>query len=236
MISDLRLRWQERQRRNRIKALLPCAILVPSLNRPQNLRRTVESIHNSTPEAHFILFMVSDAESMAILDELGEWYIDDSNVDDHRYVTRMNKLIDCLDDAKTIFFGSDDVIHHPGWLGKALEVMETGPSVVVVNDLHNGAGTQALIRRSYLERAVYDAPGLAFHPGYLHNFADTEMFVTASHQGELARSMESIVEHLHPIFRAANSAPWDETYDNAQRGWDQDEDLYRKRFLAITAT
>jgi hypothetical protein len=41
--------------------LLPCAILVPSLNRPQNLKALVENIHETTPEEHFIVFCVSDA-------------------------------------------------------------------------------------------------------------------------------------------------------------------------------
>ncbi len=219
-----------------ISDLLPCAILVPSLDRPQRIRDVVSNIHQNTPESHFILFMVSDPESMTILDELGEWYVDDSDCDDRRYVTRMNKLVRWLDDAKTIFFGSDDVIHHAGWLTSALRVMDAGPSVVVVNDLHNANGTQALIRREYLERAVFDAPGLAFHPGYAHNFADNEMFLTALRRGEIARAMESIVEHLHPLFGSSNSLPWDSTYRDVQKGWDQDEALFRARSELILAS
>jgi len=216
-----------------ISDLLPCAILVPSLNRPQNIRDIVANIHGNTPEEHFILFMVSDPESMTILDELGEWYVDDSDCEDRRYVTRMNKLVKWLDDAKTIFFGSDDVIHHTGWLTNALRVMDGGPSVVVVNDMHNRNGTQAVVRREYLQRAVFDAPGLAFHPGYGHNFADNEMFVTAQKQGEFARAMNSFVEHRHPMFQGANAAPWDETYINAQKLWARDEELFLDRLEMI---
>ena len=216
-----------------IEDLLPCAILVPSLNRPQNLRATIANIHENTPEAHFILFCVSDQESKDILDELEEWYVDDSDCEDRRYVTRMNKLVKWLDDAKTLFFGSDDVIHHQGWLTAALRVMDEGPSVVVVNDLHNANGTQAVIRREYLQRAVFDAPGLAFHPGYGHNFADNEMFATAQVRGEYARAPLSVVEHLHPLFGSANAANWDETYRGAQRTWDRDEELWRTRSQMI---
>lgn len=209
------------------------AILVPSLNRPQFIRRITDNIHEATPEPHTILFCVSDQASMDILDELGEWYLDDSDVEDRRYVTRMNKLINYLDDATTLFFGSDDVIHHEHWLRNALRLMETGPSCVVMNDMHNSAGTQALIRREYLERAVYDAPGLAFHPDYLHNFADNEMFWTASLHGELAQAQDAIVEHLHPLFNAENSVPWDETYRNAMAGWAADEQRWKFRYDAI---
>jgi len=216
-----------------IEDLLPCAILVPSLDRPQNLRATVANIHENTPESHFILFCVSDQESKDILDELEEWYVDDSDCEDRRYVTRMNKLVKWLDDAKTLFFGSDDVIHHQGWLTAALRVMDEGPSVVVVNDLHNANGTQAVIRREYLQRAVFDAPGLAFHPGYGHNFADNEMFATAQMQNEYARALFSFVEHLHPLFGASNAAKWDETYRGAQRTWDRDEAIWRARSQMI---
>lgn len=209
--------------------LLPTAILIPSLNRPQNLRRVVENIREATPEAHFILFCVSDANSRDILDELGEWYLDDSDCEDRRYVTRMNKLIDHIDDAETIFFGSDDVIHHKGWLSAALKVMDTGPSMVVCNDLHNLAGTQAVIRRDYLDRAVFDAPGKAFHPGYSHNFADNEMFYTANVRGEMAHARDAVVEHLHPLFGSINAMPWDQTYRDAQAGWDQDVSLWKQR-------
>ncbi len=213
-----------------ISDLLPTAILIPSLNRPQNVRRTIENLAANTPEAHYTLWCVSDPESKKILDEAGEWYLDDSDRDDRRYVTRMNRLLSYIEDARTIFFDSDDVIHHPRWLTYALAVMdETGKSCVVVNDQRNMAGTQAVIRREYLERAVFDKPGLAFHPGYIHNYADNEMFYTAQVQDEFARAPLAVVEHLHPAFKAANALPWDKTYLDAYRGIEHDLAIWRER-------
>jgi len=219
-----------------ISDLLPCAILVPSLNRPQNLKRLVEGIHSATPEMHFINFCVSDDESKAALDDLDEFYLDDSDFEDRRYVTRMNKLVGELDDAKTVFFGSDDVLHHDGWLRAALTVMEReNKAVVVVNDMHNANGTQAVVRRDYLPHAVFDDPREAFHNGYLHNFADNEMFLTAQVQGEFTRAMDSFVEHLHPLFGSNNKLGWDDTYNNAQKGWEQDSALWDFRRAQIFA-
>lgn len=208
------------------------AILIPSLNRPQRLRMTTEVIHANTAEPHRILFCVSDNESKSILDELGEWYLDDSDDTDRRYVTRMNKLVRHLTDEETMFFGSDDVIHHPGWLTEALKEIDAH-AVVVVNDCHNSNGTQAVVRRDYLDKAVFDSPGDAFHGGYQHNFADNEQHFTAGKQGEYARAMESYVEHLHPLFRSHNAIPWDETYRGAMNGWDHDERLFRERAALI---
>lgn len=210
------------------------AILIPSLNRPQRLRMTTEVIHANTPEPHRILWCVADDASKAILDELGEWYLDDAADPDRRYVTRMNKLVRHLSpNEETVFFGSDDVIHHPKWLTKALVAMAEGPAVVVVNDCHNSNGTQAVVRRDYLERAVFDAPGEAFHGGYHHNFADNEQHFTALKQGEYGRAMDSYVEHLHPLFQSHNAIPWDTTYRVAMDGWQHDEHLFAERAALI---
>lgn len=217
--------------------LLPTAILIPSLNRSHRLESVINNVSARTPLPHRRVFCVGDEKSKLVLHFMGEEYVDDSESEDKRYVTRMNKLVSELKDEQTIFFGSDDVIHHHGWLENALEVMSTDPypSLVVVNDMRNPNGTQALMRRDYLEQAVFDAPGLAFHPGYLHQFADNEQFATAMAQGEYARAMASCVEHLHPLFKASNSLPDDETYRQAQdwKTWLHDTEMWKTRQVAI---
>lgn len=220
-----------------IADFLPVAILVPSLNRPQRIIETAANIHRNTPQPHTILWMVSDPESIEILTELDEPFIDDSAADDRRYVTRMNVLAREARQrgVKTMFFGSDDVVHHSGWFEAAVAVMESlGKSVIVVNDLHNPQGTQALIRTEYLDLAVIDSPGDAFHTGYLHNFADNEMFYTASRRGQIARAFASHVEHLHPHWQSHNSIAWDSTYQVAIDGWAHDEALFRRRAELIS--
>jgi hypothetical protein len=220
-------------------ALLPCAILIPSLNRAHRLRDLVANIHATTPEPHQLLFCVGDPDSSAILDDLDEWYLYDEEDPDKRYVTRMNKLahivVDQLPEMRTIFFGSDDVKHHPGWLTEALFWMEKGPSVIVVNDLRNRSGTQALIRVEYLQEAVFDSPGDAFHSGYGHNFADTEMFTVAVNKMKLGRAMDSFVEHLHPIWGARNAMEWDSTYEvGAPEKSAADQELFEARMIRFS--
>lgn len=214
---------------------LPCAILVPSLNRGQRLEFVAKNIHEATPEDHRILFCVGDPASKEVLDRIGEWYLDDTDDPDKRYVTRMNKLIQHIGDAQTVFFGSDDVIHHPDWLSNALKVMEQGASVVVVNDLRNQNGTQALVRASYLKSAVFDNPKQAFHDGYGHNYADNEMFFTAYMQNQYARAMDAYVEHLHPVFGHPKAIEWDDTYTNATKSWEEDQRRFEDRAKLIEA-
>lgn len=212
------------------------AILIPSLNRPQRIRRTALMLRENTPEKHKVYWCVSDLESKNILFEIGGIFVDDSEIDDHRYVTRMNKLVRLIDDEDTIFFGSDDVIYHPGWLREAQRALRNDAGVVVVNDLRNRNGTQALIDRDYLELAVFDAPGDAFHAGYRHNFADTEQFFTAHKRGRYARAMTSYVEHLHPIWGRPNSLEWDTTYELGViggEGYEADRVLFEARAKLI---
>ena len=213
---------------------MTCAILIPSLNRSHRLIETLVHIRQNTPEDYLVVFCVSDSASVSILEALGERYINDFDDPDQRYVTRMNKLVRHPDvlGSETIFFGSDDVIHRPGWLGAALRAMESA-DLVVVNDLHNPNGTQALMKTSYLPRAVFDSAGDAFHAGYHHNFADNEQHFTAWKRGQYVRAMGSIVEHLHPVFQGENAMPWDSTYAQAQVGWSHDEDLFRERAALI---
>jgi hypothetical protein len=215
--------------------LVPTAVLIPSLGRSHRLRTVVQNIRETTPEPHKMMFCVGDPESKAILDELGEWYFDDTDDADKRYVTRMNKLVRGLRGAKTVFFGSDDVLHHSGWLSAALRVMVDGASVVVVNDMRNRNGTQALVRFDYLTKAVFDDASVAFHPGYLHNFADSEMFYTAHRHGAYARAYDSYVEHLHPIFQEGSPLEWDKTYTDAMKGWEHDEQLFEARMKTFDA-
>lgn len=214
------------------------AILVPSLGRSEYLRVVVENIHEATPEDHRIYFAVGDPSSRAILDERSEFVMWDGEDPDKRYVTRMNKLIHHVKED-FVFFGSDDVVHEQGWLSKALLVVGKGYPVVVVNDLSNPNGTQALMATDALREACFDDPDAAFHHGYRHNFADTEMFNTARIQGKLARAMDSVVAHLHPHGHTAffenphQKRPSDATYTNAQANWAEDAALFEKRMRQL---
>lgn len=209
------------------------AVLIPSLGRAEHARWVHGNIEQNTPEPHEQLWCYSgeDYETELCVPDVPR--IRDDELDDKRYVTRMNKLAAWAVERGNdyVFFGSDDVIHHPFWLSRALDVMENAPDaeVVVVNDLRNPQGTQALVRTSYLPLAVFDDPTSAFHPGYLHNFADTEMFFTARMRGVCYRAMDSHVEHLHPLHNKNGPRKWDKTYDDAQSNWNHDQKLWEAR-------
>lgn len=217
------------------------AILIPSLGRPQYVQRVFGNIERNTPEPHLQVWCTQGwdyREKLMKLAPLPVLY-DDTGMDDTRYVTRMNKMVrtfingpTVIPDVEYLFFGSDDVVFHPHWLSHAMKVMKEAPDaqVVVVDDMRNPAGTQALVDVRYLEAAVFDEPGNAFFSGYEHNFADTEMFRTAEKHGVIYRAMDSKVEHLHPLQnQGGGGRPWDKTYADAQGNWHHDAALFGER-------
>lgn len=230
------------------------AILVPSLGRAHRVETVYRNISEATSEDHVQLWMAHGDDYRAEFTRLGFvelhegglmpapevqcLWLDDSHNnedEDYRYVTRNNKLAKAAKvlGCEWIFFGQDDVDFHEGWLSAAIaQSAVTDKAVVLVNDLHNPNGTAALMRVSYMEKAVFDQPGLVFHPGYQHNFADNEQHYTALMRNEVTRAKNAVVEHLNPVF-GPSQMQHDDTYRLSADGWDHDAKLWRARREAI---
>lgn len=199
-------------------------IFIP-LMRFERFPLLVANIRLTTPEPYEIHVMVSGAPSEAIWGR--QWpdchlWLDGGGT----YIERMNTLF-CLSKAPHFFLGADDVVFYDGWLAPALAAMEEVDGVVAVNDLHNPAGTCGLVSRRYIEEmGTIDQPGLVLHPGYRHNWCDSELFATAKHRGRFAYCAESVVEHLHPC---AGKAEDDEVYRLGISSEPQDRALFVSR-------
>jgi glycosyltransferase involved in cell wall biosynthesis len=188
------------------------AILTPVLNRPQNVRPLLESIEQSTPDAH-VLFLCDSgdiAEQDAISKEEGRMLSPGGS-----YAAKIRAGIEATD-TPLVFLGADDLRFRPGWLAAALACMVDGVQVVGVNDLiprphRPGHATHFLMTR---EAAVL--PCLDGSPGPMFNYmawrCDDELIATATKRGMYAYAPDSYVEHLHPM---VSKAPDDATY---QRG------------------
>jgi len=236
---------------------MTAAILVPSLGRPFRVQEVVENIDRATPQDHVQIWCAHGQEYREAFTKLGfteiveagsipgdeqhRIFYDDSvgnRDEDYRYVTRNNKLVRAavMLGSKAVFFGQDDVLFANGWLEEAQSVMEyEGKEVVVVNDLHNPGGAAALMKTSYLDRAVFDSPGDAFHAGYQHNFADNEQHFTAMMRNTITRAHRSVVEHLNPIFHGEKYLKVDDTYRLSAAGWGHDQKLWQERRKMIEA-
>lgn len=157
------------------------AILVPVLNRPQNVRPLVESVEAATPEPHEIVFLIEKPPSdhdeyAAILDVCNGREAKTNGRISARWCeppgtwARKINLGFRVTTEPFVFLAADDLRFHHGWLTEALRVMHELPPVMLIpetcvvgtNDLgnqrtydHAVAGyphsTHSLVRRSYID-------------------------------------------------------------------------------------
>jgi glycosyltransferase involved in cell wall biosynthesis len=213
----------------------PVTVIVPVLNRPDNVRPLVESLQASTGLAE-ILFVVEedDKAELDAIREVGASY----------HVTKRHTFAEKVNDAwphtgtPWIMLAGDDVRFRPGWLNHAAHVARvSGADVVGTNDLGNPwvttghHATHMLIRSEYVREvgASWDGPGIVCHEGYRHNFVDNEIVMAAKQRGTWAPSLGAIVEHLHPAWKKNTS---DDVYALGNESYDKDQKLFESRLKA----
>lgn len=192
------------------------AVLIPVLNRPQNVRPVFESITATVPDAH-VLFICDpgDIKQQDAIAALDARMISPGG----SYAHKINAGFDATTEP-WVFTGADDLRFHPEWFERALRWAGPDTGVIGTNDLCNSRvmcgehSTHSLVRRTYIDResGVIDNPGRVMHEGYQHEFCDDELVQTAMARGRYVHAFDAIVEHLHPL---VGKAPDDATY---QRG------------------
>lgn len=218
----------------------PTAIIVPVLNRPAHVARTLEYFDAVTPEPHVIVFVADedDDAELAALEAAGA---------DHlkvpagaSYAQKVNAAYRMTNEP-LLFMAADDLKPHRHWLDVAADHLDReGVSVVGTNDVANKRtmlgehSTHTLFTRAYIEAesGTMDEPDVVLHEGYAHEYCDDEFVATAKHRGRYAHAFGSIVEHLHPI---AGKAPMDDTYRRGQEHTRESRRLFRQRARTLWA-
>lgn len=206
------------------------AIFVPSLNRSHRLRALIKNCHEVTPEPHIFHFMVcqQDMASRVILEELGENYFTDLPTDygSQHFPHRIQYLYEHTSEP-WFLTASDDILFHPGWLTAAFSERSPEHKVITFRDLNNPNGTNFLVNREYIDTqsGCLDVPKHVYHPDYIHNFSDDELWGTAQMRGAFLRC-SGIIEHLH---WGPGKNTYDETYARADRANEADRALWASR-------
>lgn len=229
------------------------AILVPVLNRPQNVAPLVESFLAGCPEdstLHFLLNRddrVEDAEIDRVLnprdypDALYEVRFEHLYCEGTSWPQKINEGYAAFADwADWYLCAADDITFTPGWW-EATKELRDDPTIGVIgtNDSATGTGNprvaagdhtcHPLIRASYIrDYGTVDQPGLAVFPGYHHSFVDDELVWTAKIRGTWAFCREAVIEHNHPWWKP-EEASWDATYEKGQSSFEQDKSLWMQR-------
>jgi len=215
-------------------------VLVPVLDRPQNVKPLVESFLTSgTPgELWFICEIDDISERIELESYLGLARIKVLPVvAAHTWPEKINTGVDFVD-ADWYLCAADDVTFGKGWWDTTLN-LRTNPTVGVIgtNDSPNGTGNprvavgqhtcHPLMARWYIDLGTIDEPGLATHDGYHHWFVDDELVWTAKIRGAWAYCQEAIIEHHHPYWDP--TIPVDNTYQLGEANSETDKELWCAR-------
>ena len=209
--------------------MIPLAILVPVLRRPQNVRPLLESIAATTPGARVVF--IADPDDVRERDEIRyaqslDWPMPVHEIDfAGGYAHKINRAIK-LTTETLLFLGADDLRFRPGWRDAAEAALHPA-EVVGVNDLlarphRPDHATHFLVTRSYAARGTIDGQDGLLSEAYEHNFVDDELIATATQRGVYAYAADAQIQHLHPIA----GAPMDPTYEKGYETMRRD----RRRF------
>lgn len=201
------------------------------------------SVDAATDDYRLLFVATGDdeAELTALSDAGADWIVPSAHRNTGDYARKINAGMRASIEP-LIFTGADDLVFRPGWFEAAVALIGAGVGVVGTNDLGNPdvvAGrhaTHSLVDRQYAEVfGTYDCPGRIYHEGYDHNFCDVEFVQTAMRRHAWAFAPDSVVEHVHPSWKKADTDP---TYELGRAQWTADARTWRnrkRRLLAYTA-
>ncbi len=211
------------------------AVLVPCLNRPQNVMPLVESFMETTTGNARLYFVCDedDTEQIRAVKDAGCTVL--LSTRGSTYAQKVNSGFEQTTEP-WLFVTGDDVRFRKGWLASARKLSDRF-DVIGTNDTATPGGGNPkvangshadhfFIRRSYVEEHGGSLDGLICHEGYKHFYADVEVVELAKARRVFAPCLDSLVEHLHP---GMGKAEIDDTY---LLGWSQreaDEAEWRKR-------
>jgi len=196
------------------------AILLPTRNRPHLLERWFTAINESgIPVTYQVYAAVSDPESHRIAKQYGAVSI----IGKWPTATDKVNLLTRNTTEPYLYISGDDLIHGHDWYQEPADLMARVNGIVPTPDGHWLASREYL---NTLGGTIDGPPGQMLHPGYTHNFAETELFAVAEYRGRYIRARTPVNQHAH---RGAGLAPDDDTYRRADAAWTHDEQLYWRR-------
>jgi hypothetical protein len=207
------------------------AVLVPTLERPENVQRVADDLFDTVTRDDAELFFIveaHDVDTIAAINAAKCGLIINERA--ASYAGAINTAVEQTAHPH-LLIAADDLHFHPGWLPPLLE-RSRDFGFVGTNDMHNPDvlsgehATHYLVSRNYVNLRTVDGDHPLLHEGYVHNYTDTEAVATAKFRGEYTPCMDSLVEHLHWCW---GLAPLDETYNKGARTVNADQALFQSR-------
>ncbi len=210
------------------------AILIPARGRPDTIPLVSRSIRRTTSNAS-IVFICTEGDNLVIDKVLNDPVAKLIIVPDYEYGDYAKKINAGYEQTNEplLFLGATDLNFHPQWFENAKSKLNKKIEVVGTNDLGNPDvikgrhSTHTLVTRNYVDHyGTIDEVGKVLCELYWHEYVDNEFVETAKYRGKFAMAMNSVVEHMHPMF---GKAEWDKQYRNYRRRYAPSQDIYNDR-------
>lgn len=221
------------------------AVLVPVMDRPQNVAPLVGSFDATNDGTARLYFVVDgdDADEIAAIKDAGATYL----VSDRgtSFACKLNSGFNQTTESFVLCVG-DDVEFTAGWLESARKLSDRW-DVIGTNDAHPGevrnarvaSGRHAdhfFVRRSYVEDdgACLDGPGFLAPEGYYHYFVDVEIVQLAKALGRFTPCLDCRVIHHQPRYEG-RPEDWDAdpVYVKGGSYSEKDEITFKRRAALI---
>lgn len=188
----------------------PVTVVVPVLRRPQRAEPFMASLRESVQGDPPPVIAVANADDVETAEAWRRAGADVVTFVGHpgSYGQKANIVARWPSQVPTpwMFLTGDDVCFHPGWLD-VLDDVRPESCVVGTNDLANPRVTSGdhavhfFLRMDYVRKqgASWDGPGTIAGP-YRHWYTDDEIITIAKMRGVFEPRLDSVVEHLHPLF------------------------------------
>lgn len=210
------------------------AILIPTVGRPDRVKKIVKMIKANTQTPHTI-YMITEPEDQATIDQIRETTAKlVLNKAPHTYVAAIN-LGYKLSTEEHIFCGSDDIEFTEGWDIKMLKVFQANPEIGFVGAWDSWKITQTgkhashfMVSRSYIQEfgGVEDEKNTIYSSQYQHFNCDIETEQVAMKRGKFQMS-DAVIEHHH--FIVNKRVEYDQTYSKEQSKINRDTRTYNQR-------
>ena len=210
------------------------AVIIPALNRPQNVAPLVESF-NATQKGVATCYFVcddDDTEQIEAVRAAGAEVLPATR--GSTFAQKVNAGYEQTTEP-WLFVCGDDVKFHKGWIDAARKLSDKF-DVIGTNDHPDGTGNPRVASGShadhfFIRRAYADEYGASLeydiaNEAYKHFYTDVEIVELAKARRTFTPCLASLVEHMHPDLGKA------EVDDIYRKGWSQrehDEKEWRKR-------
>lgn len=179
---------------------LNTVVLVPTIHRPDGLRRTLQTLKDTCNLPASVAADPGDLQAQEIAKEFGAIF---SWCDKPKLggANAWNQAMKAAPNYDGYFLGSDDIIFMPNWWDEVLKELEKlgGDGLVGINDgrwgkekVYRMCATHYLVTRKFI---IEHNGGVAASPFYRCDYTDMEANARARKAGKWAWAEDALVKH-----------------------------------------